>query len=108
MIEIFREMRKRLDAGESVALATVIEVKGSTPREAGAKMLVTSDGRIYGTIGGGCGEAEVWRSALDAIQAGGARVVTVDLTEDVDTSTRGAICGGTMDVFVEAIRPAGL
>ncbi len=105
MIDTYREIAKHTARGETVALATVIRVKGSTPREPGAKMVVTADGRIFGTVGGGCGEAEVWRAALDVIETRRPRVVLVDLTEDID-SDRGAICGGTMDVFVEAVGPA--
>ena len=63
MREIFRELLEDLERGETVAMATIVRRKGSVPREVGAKMLVQRDGRISGTVGGGCGEAEVWRSA---------------------------------------------
>jgi xanthine dehydrogenase accessory factor len=104
MIDFYRELSRRVASGETMALATVIDVKGSTPREPGAKMAVAGDGKIIGTVGGGCGEAEVWRTSLEVIQTGQPRVVCIDLTEDID-SDRGAICGGTMEVFVEAVGP---
>ncbi len=102
MLDIYREVARRRANGEIVALATVIKVRGSTPREPGAKMVVATDGRIFGTIGGGCGEAEVQRAALEVISSRQPRMVHVDLTADTESVT-GAICGGTMEVFVEPI-----
>jgi xanthine dehydrogenase accessory factor len=89
-----------LRAGETVAVATIVRTRGSSPREVGARMLVRADGATRGTVGGGCGEADVWRTALDVIEDGQARTVTVDLTEDISMSTDG-VCGGIMDIFVE-------
>ena len=65
--ELFQEIKDTLQAGETVAMATIVKRKGSVPREVGAKMLVHRGGKISGTVGGGCGEAEVWRSALNVI-----------------------------------------
>lgn len=104
MKELLEEITKRRGAGETVALATVVRTKGSTPRKVGAKMLILSDGKILGTIGGGCGEADVWSEAMEAIKEGGSRMVQVDLTIDAAEDT-GMICGGMMDVFVEPIGP---
>ena len=83
-----------------VVLATVVSTKGSTPRKTGAKMLVDQDGVVAGTIGGGCGEAEVIEAALAVLGGAAPRVVQVDLTEEL-TSWSPAVCGGVMDVFVE-------
>jgi xanthine/CO dehydrogenase XdhC/CoxF family maturation factor len=102
MIEVFREIARRRPLGESVALATIVSTRGSTPRELGAKMVVAADGSIVGTIGGGCGEHEVWQAALEALRTGEPRMVLVDLTADV-VSNEGAVCGGTMEVFVERL-----
>ena len=57
--ELYQVIEDELRKGRAVAQATVIQTKGSTPRKAGAVMLVQSDGGLYGTIGGGCGEAGV-------------------------------------------------
>ena len=103
MIEVFRELARRRGQGEVVALATIVATRGSTPRELGTKMMVAADGSIAGTIGGGCGEHEVWQAALETIRTGQPRIVRVDLTADV-VSNEGAVCGGVMDVFVEALR----
>jgi xanthine dehydrogenase accessory factor len=100
MDTIYRKLADLLDRGEEVALATIIEVKGSVPREVGAKMIIHPLGRHVGTVGGGCGEAEVIRAALDVIRSGQPTVVTVDLTEDVSLQSMG-VCGGILRVFVE-------
>ena len=82
-------------------LATVSQAVGSTPRKPGARMLLRPDGSFVGTIGGGCGEAEVWADAMETMADGEPRVVVVDLTEPVDGEDK--ICGGVLEVFVERI-----
>lgn len=99
--EIYREIVRAMEAGEPIALATVARTRGSTPRKTGAKMVVRADGSFFGTIGGGCGEAEVWQEAMSVLEEGRARIVTVDLTEPTDGEDK--ICGGVMDVFVERL-----
>jgi xanthine dehydrogenase accessory factor len=99
--EIFREIASALERDEPVVLATVARTRGSTPRKTGAKMVVRRDGTFFGTIGGGCGEAEVWQEAMEAFKDGTSRIVTVDLTEPTDGDDK--ICGGVMDVFVERL-----
>ncbi len=99
--EIYREITSAMERGEPVVLATVARTRGSTPRKTGAKMVVRKDGTFFGTIGGGCGEAEVWQEAMEIMAGGSARIVTVDLTEPTDGEDK--ICGGVMDVFVERL-----
>lgn len=99
--EIYREIAGALERQEPIVLATVARTRGSTPRKTGAKMVVRRDGSFFGTIGGGCGEAEVWQEAMDAFEDGKARIVTVDLTQPTDGDDK--ICGGVMDVFVERL-----
>jgi xanthine dehydrogenase accessory factor len=101
--DFYRMTRDLVGAGKHVASATVIRTKGSTPREVGAKMLVLTDGTVHGTIGGGCGEAEVVEAALEVLgegETGSTRLVRVDLTEDIVEAAE-RICGGVMDVLVE-------
>jgi xanthine dehydrogenase accessory factor len=105
MNSIYDELAGYLRSGETVAVATVIDVRGSVPREVGAKMIIHPFGQHYGTVGGGCGEADVIRAALDVIQTGQPVIVHVDLTEDVSMRALG-VCGGIMDVFVEQAAPA--
>ncbi len=101
MNEVYREIRKALEGGTPVVVATVAATRGSTPRRAGARMLVRPDGTFCGTIGGGCGEAEVWSEAMEALKDGRPRLVRVDLTNPTDGEDK--ICGGVMDVFVEPL-----
>ncbi len=63
-------------------------------------MVIRPTGETLGSIGGGCGEAEVWQAAMDALKHGRPRLVTLDLTGDVALDTE-MVCGGVMDVFVE-------
>lgn len=100
MQELFQELLHHLERGETLAMATIVKRKGSVPREIGAKMLVQRDGKISGTIGGGCGEAEVWRSALNVIDTQRPAMVQVDLTEEIAMESQG-VCGGIFDVFVQ-------
>src|SRR5262250_1327202 len=105
--QIWLEALRTLERGQTFALATVVNVRGSTPREVGAKMIVRADGQ-FGTIGGGCGEAEVFRKArvlLDETNEAAARLAEVDLTGDFDQREIGT-CGGIMDVFVDRWSPA--
>lgn len=106
MDEVFDELRRSLADGQQVVLATVAATRGSTPRRPGAHMLVWVDGSSCGTIGGGCGEAEVLSEAMEAHRDGRARLVRVDLTNEIDGDDK--ICGGIMDVFVEPIMPSGV
>ena len=84
------------------ALITIIDSKGSVPRKAGAKMIVWLDGRILGTIGGGCSEANILTLARDIIHTKGFSIEHVDMTGDV-AEDEGMVCGGTMEVLIEAI-----
>jgi xanthine dehydrogenase accessory factor len=104
MKTIYDDLAALLAAGETVAVATVIGVRGSVPREVGAKMIIHPLGRHVGTVGGGCGEADVIRAALGVIQTGQPTVVKVDLTEDISMQALG-VCGGIMDVYVEQAAP---
>ena len=105
--QIWSEAVRTLERNQPFALATVINVRGSTPREVGAKMIVRDDGQ-FGTIGGGCGEAEVFRKARLLLEEGaGARLAEVDLTGDFDQQEIGT-CGGIMDVFIDLWAPADL
>jgi len=101
MDEVFSAMQSALACGEPVVVATVASTRGSTPRRAGARMVIRADGSFCGTIGGGCGESEVLEEAAAALSDGRPRLVRVDLTNPLDGDDK--ICGGVMDVFVERI-----
>ena len=68
-------LREALERGESRVMVTVTGTRGSTPRKVGARMLLRPDGSFSGTIGGGCGEAEVWQEAMETMADGRPRLV---------------------------------
>jgi xanthine dehydrogenase accessory factor len=100
----YHQLQSLLDEGLTVAVATIIQVKGSTPREVGAKMIVHPYGKHIGTVGGGCGEADVIRTGLDVLADGQPRTVRIDLTEPLAMESMG-VCGGVLDVFIERWAP---
>jgi xanthine dehydrogenase accessory factor len=102
--EIYAAIEEAHAQGDLVVLATIVGTKGSTPRKAGSKMLIYPDGKVRGTIGGGCGENEVWLAAQDVARSGKPRIVRVDLTDDYAIEV-GMVCGGVMDVLVEPLLP---
>jgi xanthine dehydrogenase accessory factor len=101
-LNIYEEIVRLARAGIPSALATVVESAGSSPRKAGAKMLVREDGSILGTIGGGKVELEVIAASLEVLAGGVPRTVPFTLTEE-----NGHVCGGSLLVYIEpnAIRP---
>src|SRR6266566_2985050 len=88
----------------SGALATVARVRGSTPVPAGTKMLVGAEGRLIGSIGGGCVEADVIGAALEAQARRVPALFTHHLNADL-AGDLGLSCGGTVDIFVEPLLP---
>ena len=87
-------------SSEPEAIVTVVETKGSTPREAGAKMAVNRLGRVTGSIGGGCSESTAIREAVRLIGTGTYKILDIDLTGDIAESD-GMVCGGSMRVLIE-------
>lgn len=83
---------------------TVVRSQGSTPQRAGAKMLVFADGRIVGTIGGGCYESDAVGRAREAIGTGQPALLHFELNDDF-AQENGLICGGRMDVHVDPLLP---
>jgi xanthine/CO dehydrogenase XdhC/CoxF family maturation factor len=88
--------------GRRSVLATIVRSRGSTPRGIGSKMLVDAERGLTGTVGGGCGEAEVIETAAAVLEDGRARLLRIDLTEDL-FSWSPAVCGGIFDVFLERV-----
>jgi xanthine/CO dehydrogenase XdhC/CoxF family maturation factor len=100
MSNFYQQLQELLDQGLDVAVATITQTRGSTPRSVGTKMIIHPYGKHVGTVGGGCGEADVIRAGLDVLADGQPRTVQVDLTEDISMQSLG-VCGGTLNVFVE-------
>ena len=90
------------EPGQPKVLATIIARRGSAPRSIGTKMLVLGDGRIIGTIGGGCMESEVQHQCLRLLHEENemTRIIRADMTV-AQAEDEGMVCGGTIDVFLE-------
>src|SRR6188474_1020334 len=103
--EVFAAVSDALERGESAALVTIVSTTGSTPQRVGAKMLVFADGRMVGTIGGGCYENDAFWKAREAIGQRRPQLLHYELADDFAQET-GLICGGQMDVYIEPIEPS--
>ncbi len=119
------DMLDRVELGQPVVEVTVVRTRGSTPRKPGAKMLLSPDGSVRGTIGGGCGEAAARSEAMMLFDFGMAPVLAAapaghpgweqrrggggvvprlfSVTMDADVDAEGMACGGVMDVFLERL-----
>ena len=100
--EVFHAVGEALQRGEPAALITIIRTEGSTPQRVGAKMVVFSDGRTVGTIGGGCYENDAFWKARQALKTRKTEVVKYELSDDIAEES-GLICGGQMEVYIEPI-----
>ena len=98
--EIYIEMKRRLERGARAAMATVVKTRGSTPQQAGAKMVIFDDGSFIGTVGGGCVEADIWADAREVLRTGKTDVYHFNLNDEY-ADAEGMVCGGQMDVLIE-------
>ncbi|HEX7051706.1 MAG TPA: XdhC family protein [Longimicrobiales bacterium] len=103
-VAVYRAIVEARRAGRAVALATVVATRGSVPRHAGSKMVIDPASGLVGTIGGGCGEADVIAAAESVLRERTPRTIRVELTDPTD-SWSPAVCGGIMDVFLEPVLP---
>ncbi len=104
--EVLQKAIKAARDDTPAAIATIIKTSGSTPRKAGARMIIYKQGRTFGTIGGGSGESEVSLAALSVIDEELPRLYKVSLNADTAASD-GMICGGMMEVFIEPVSTFG-
>jgi xanthine dehydrogenase accessory factor len=104
VIELLPQIKAWQAAGEEVTLATVIRVIGSAPRPVGAKMIVSSSGRMAGSVSGGCVETTVYEEMMDILAGGPPRILHFGITEDMIWDV-GLACGGTIDLFVQRLDP---
>src|SRR5438445_12531813 len=105
MDPIYHEIVRLLAAREPFALATVVYTSGSTPQRAGAKAVFLPDGRILGTLGGGCMEAESRRRGLALVRGGEPLFFDLHLDDDFGWDD-GLICGGTAQIFIQPMHSA--
>jgi xanthine/CO dehydrogenase XdhC/CoxF family maturation factor len=102
MTDVLEAIESWRAQGERVAVATVVGVEQSAPRDPGAVLAVNERGDVAGSVSGGCVESAVYEEAQDAIVSGRARLVTYGIS-DADAISVGLTCGGTIHVFVERL-----
>jgi xanthine dehydrogenase accessory factor len=104
MSMIYEAIAEAVRRREAVALATIVQTSGSTPRQVGTKMLIRPDGTSMGTIGGGALEAVIIKAAQEALAEGKSRLVHYGLRADKHGEDLG-VCGGDLDAFIDVIAP---
>ena len=100
MDPIYQQLADLLERKEPLAFAVLVETKRSTPQKCGAKAIFLPDGRILGTLGGGCLEAETRQKALRALETGESFSFKAVLDDDFGWDD-GLICGGSVQTFVQ-------
>src|ERR1700681_964866 len=103
-MDVYDEIVRLRRLGQKCAVATIVQVNGSIPSYESAKLLVREDGSMLGPVGGGCVEAEVWTAAREVIETERPRHLNFSLGQDA-AYDNGLICGGQLNVFVEAVIP---
>ena len=91
-----------LDAGEAVALATIVRIRGSSAQPLGARMVMTSDNRFVGAVSGGCVETDVYEAACDVLAGDGPLLLHYKHVENPLVEI-GLSCDGQIDVLVERL-----
>jgi xanthine/CO dehydrogenase XdhC/CoxF family maturation factor len=102
MRELLDELLGWLRAGRPAALATLVRATGSAPRPPGAAMVVGPDGRVLGSLSGGCVEGAVYELGQRVLASGAPELVTFGYSDD-DAFAVGLSCGGQLEVFVQRL-----
>jgi len=105
--EILDDIDRWRTAGRRVAIARVIDIEGSAPREPGAAMAVSEDGEVAGSVSGGCVETALVADALDVLASGRAHIAAFGYSDD-EAFAVGLTCGGTIRVYVEPVGDGGM
>ena len=100
MREVMKDLERWRRQGKGAAVARVVDLEGSGPRDPGATMVVNEDGVVVGSVSGGCVEGAVVEEALDIIATGDRRMVTFGYSDD-EAFAVGLTCGGTIHLFIE-------
>ena len=103
MKELLSDIDRWRRAGKRVAVARVVDVEGSAPRDPGATMAVSDDGEVAGSVSGGCVEGAVVTAALEILSGERERgVITFGYSDD-EAFAVGLTCGGTIHLYVEPL-----
>jgi xanthine/CO dehydrogenase XdhC/CoxF family maturation factor len=89
-------------AGETVALATVVETWGSSPRPAGSRLAISHGGKLAGSVSGGCIEGAVAEAARQTMASGQPQLLDFGISDERAWEV-GLACGGKLKVFVEKL-----
>src|SRR5437867_11789278 len=100
MRELLQELNEWARAGEDIAIATVIETWGSSPRPLGSKMLVTRSGKMAGSVSNGCIEGAVFDEGQTVLKSGTPKIAAFGVADEVAFEV-GLACGGHVEVFIE-------
>ncbi|HEY3196192.1 MAG TPA: XdhC/CoxI family protein [Candidatus Dormibacteraeota bacterium] len=102
MREVLAELKEWISSKEDVAIATVVETWGSSPRPLGSKMAVTQSGKMAGSVSNGCIEGAVFEEAQRVLKSGRPKLAAFGVTDDVAFSV-GLACGGHIEVFIQPL-----
>ena len=105
MREVLAELEQWTRDGEDIALATVVETWGSSPRPLGSKMVVTRSGKMAGSVSNGCIEGAVFDEAQKVLKSRQPKVAAFGVADDVAFEV-GLACGGHIEVFIQPLAPA--
>ena len=102
MRDILADVDRWQKDGATVALATVIQTWGSSPRRAGPKMALTSDGQIIGSVSGGCVENAVYEAGIESLKTNRPQLLHFGVADETAWEV-GLACGGSIDIFVKPL-----
>lgn len=102
MKEILDDIAKWQNAQKRIAVARVVSLEGSGPRDPGAAMVVNEDGEVAGSVSGGCVEGAVVAEALEVLKTGERKMVSFGYSDD-EAFAVGLTCGGTINLFIEPL-----
>jgi xanthine dehydrogenase accessory factor len=105
MNEVLPDINHWLSANDTVVLATVISTWGSAPRSVGAKMALTPDGKLSGSVSGGCVEGAVFEAGVQTVKTGLPQLLHFGVSDETAFSV-GLACGGNIEVFVKPLDAA--
>jgi xanthine dehydrogenase accessory factor len=105
MREVLDELNQWTHDGEEIAIATVVETWGSSPRPLGSKMLVTRSGKMAGSVSNGCIEGAVFEEAQKVLKSGEPKLAAFGVSDDVAFEV-GLACGGHIEVFIQPLGKA--
>ena len=100
--EVLSDIDRWKAQGQRVAIARVVNVEGSGPRDPGAAMAVSENGEVAGSVSGGCVEGAVVGEALQVLETGLPRLVTFGYSDD-EAFAVGLTCGGIIHLFIEPL-----